>query len=102
VSIRNKHSYKIEELYIQDGVPVPADKTFKVLLQKPEGLAEAEGDSKVEVKSGVFVRWKGGDSGKAEGLVEWVSSIDAGENIDMEVGWVVRAPEHATWMEVKT
>lgn len=101
VSIRNKHAFKIEELYIQDGIPVPSDKACKVLLQKPKGLAEADGDSQVEVKEGVSVRWKGGALGKGDGLLEWLSSIDAGGSLDLDVSWVVRTPEHASWTEVK-
>jgi hypothetical protein len=70
LSSQNNHRYKIEELYIQNGIHVPSGKRSRVLLQKPEGLAEAEADEKVEVSKGVLVRWKDGESGKAKGLME--------------------------------
>jgi hypothetical protein len=44
LSIQNKHRYKIGELYIRDKIPVPSDKRCGVLLQRPKGLVEDDGD----------------------------------------------------------
>jgi hypothetical protein len=89
-------------LFIRDGIPVPEDKTHKVLLRKPEALAEAEGHSIIQVQKDVTVKWKGGDSGKAKGLIGRLGSIDAGKTLDLEASWAVKTPTLIDWTEVKT
>ncbi|KDQ50394.1 hypothetical protein JAAARDRAFT_42021 [Jaapia argillacea MUCL 33604] len=116
-TIENKHTFDIEgDLVVRDIIPVTEDKQVKVVLRKPEGLAEAKEGEVVVVGSAaggkgkekeggegregngngnVKVRWskvKAGRGGEKEGKFEWICAVKAGEEITLMTRYEVKAP----------
>jgi len=77
------------------------DKHAKVILRKPEGLADATDEQVVNLTNGLKVLWKvvDGKGGKKEGKFEWRCKVDSGEKVTMETEWEVKAPAEIQWVE---
>jgi hypothetical protein len=103
ISLQNKHAFPILDLIVRDAVPMSDDKRVKVILRKPEGLANAKDGEVVNLnKDGLNVGWAkvvDGKGGEKEGKFEWKWKVDAGAQIKLEAEWEVKAPADVTWVE---
>lgn len=73
------------------------DKRIKVILRRPEGLADAKDGEVVNVRSsdGLKVMWEklvDGVGGERQGKFEWKWKVDAGAKATLESEWEVKAP----------
>lgn len=102
-TIHNKHAFAISDLIVRDVVPMSGDKRVKVILRKPEGLADARDGVIVDLKQGgLKARWEklvDGKGGEKEGKFEWTWKVDSGAQIKLEAEWEVKAPADVTWVE---
>jgi hypothetical protein len=84
-------------------VPTCEDKRVKVILRKPEGLADAKDGEAVDLKKdGLKVGWEklvDGKGGEKEGRFEWSWKVDAGSQVKLEAEWEVKAPADIKWVE---
>jgi hypothetical protein len=102
IIIHNKHAFTISELVVRDVVPTCEDKRVRVILRKPEGLADAKDGQVVDLKDGLKVGWEkvaDGKGGEKEGRFEWLWKVDAGSQVKLEAEWEVKAPDHVKWVE---
>ncbi|KDQ59016.1 hypothetical protein JAAARDRAFT_206003, partial [Jaapia argillacea MUCL 33604] len=104
-TIRNKHRFAISELVVRDVIPLVDDKRVKVILRKPQGLAEAKEDQEVTVKDKdkeCNIRWskvvdkKGGEK---EGKYEWLCKLGANEEINLVTEYEIKSPADVNWVE---
>ncbi|KDQ59010.1 hypothetical protein JAAARDRAFT_128083 [Jaapia argillacea MUCL 33604] len=104
-TIRNKHRFAISELIVRDVIPLVDDKRVKVILRKPQGLAEAKGDQEVTVKDKdkeVKIRWSkvvDKKGGAKEGKYEWLCELDANGEINLVTEYEVKSPADLNWIE---
>jgi hypothetical protein len=80
-------------------------KRAKVVLRKPEGLADAKAGQVVELKKelGLKVMWEkmvDGKGGEKEGKFEWRWKVDSGAKVTLEAEWEVKAPADVQWVEM--
>ncbi|KAJ7765857.1 hypothetical protein DFH07DRAFT_1058781 [Mycena maculata] len=103
VTIHNKHPFALADLVVRDVIPTCDDKRAKVLLRKPDGLAEAKAGDVVQLQpAGLKVRWGAtadGHSGEKDGRFEWVWSVEAGAKAVLEAKWELKAPADVAWVE---
>lgn len=94
-TVRNSHRFALPVLRVQDGVPL-TDKasSVKVVLRRPEGLAEAKHE-KIKV-DGTEVGWKG-ILGEEKGQVEWMTKVEAGGVVKLALEWEIRGPADMQW-----
>ncbi|KAF9459031.1 hypothetical protein BDZ94DRAFT_1239542 [Collybia nuda] len=105
ITIHNKHTFTIPDLIICDVVPTSDDKRAKVILRKPEGLADANAGEVVTdtERDGLQVMWSkqaDGKGGKKEGKFEWKWCVAAGVKVTLESQWEIKAPGDVIWAEV--
>ncbi|KDQ59014.1 hypothetical protein JAAARDRAFT_127570 [Jaapia argillacea MUCL 33604] len=104
-TIRNKHRFAISELVVRDVIPLVDDKRVKVILRKPQGLAEAKGDQEVMVKDKdkeVKIRWSkvvDKKGGAKEGKYEWLCKLEANGEINLVTEYEVKSPADLNWIE---
>ena len=107
-TITNRHTgdYPIQ-IVERSSLPVasPQDTRIKVFLKKPEGLAEGEEGSDIDLgrSDGFKVKW-GTDvdetkDGKKAGKFIWSGSVKPGEEVVLISQWEVRAPVDVEWTE---
>ncbi|KAL4250906.1 Conserved hypothetical protein CHP02231 [Abortiporus biennis] len=113
ITLTNKHTTSISGLIVKEVLPLPDpedDQTLvKVLLKKPQGLADIEeGDSlDISEKGGSKrkVRWSqavGNKGGEKEGKFEWVVNIKEGEEAVLVSEYDVKVPTGIQWHEIVT
>ena len=107
-TITNRHTgdYPIQ-IAERSSLPVasPQDTRIKVFLKKPEGLAEGEEGSDIDLgrPDGFKVKW-GTDldetkDGKKSGKFIWFGSVEPGKEVELVSQWEVRAPVDVEWTE---
>ncbi|KAG6812258.1 hypothetical protein H0H92_003714 [Tricholoma furcatifolium] len=106
ITVYNKHGFVLPDLVVRDVVPTVDDKRAKVILRKPEGLAQSkdgeeitvrkEGDEDVKVGWDKLVDGKGGEK---EGKIAWKASIKAKDKVVLESQWELKAPADTRWHE---
>ncbi|KAJ7650911.1 hypothetical protein FB45DRAFT_889070 [Roridomyces roridus] len=104
ITIHNKHPFTLADLVVRDVIPTCDDKRGKVLLRKPDGLAEAKADEVVKLKTppGVGVCWgktADGRPGEKDGRFEWALNVEAGAKAVLEAEWELKAPADVAWVE---
>lgn len=106
-TIHNRHKDHHIAVLEKSSVPVAPyeDTRVKVLLRKPEGLAECEDGFRADYKrqDGFDVKWgtgvEEGKEGKKEGKFVWMGSVSPGEEVTLISEWDVRAPFDIGWRE---
>lgn len=88
---------------VKDGIPTcdEKDKRAKVILRKPEGLADIRAGEVVDLKKlgkGLKVAWQAG-GGEKDGKYEWRWRVDGGEKITLDAEWELKAPADTQWIE---
>ncbi|KAG6872729.1 hypothetical protein C0995_007132 [Termitomyces sp. Mi166 len=107
ITIENKHGFALSDVVVRDVVPTVDDKRAKVILRKPEGLADSKDGEEIVVGKGGQqvgkVAWekqvdrKGGEK---EGKFAWKASVKAKETVMLESQWELKAPADGTyWQE---
>lgn len=109
ITIRNSRTAAVPAVRVLDHVPVSNDSKVKVNVVAPRGLKnetvskEDVGEKRssqllswVELRKGVQARWAPADVG-GEGAIEWTCAIDAGREVELELGWEVSAPVGTNW-----
>lgn len=95
-------------------IPTAEDKRVKVILRKPEGLADVKDggvvwmggkdkDAEQKKEGGLSVGWEklvDGKGGEKEGRFEWKWKVGSGEKVVLETEWEVKAPADVIWSEV--
>lgn len=102
ITIHNKHQFALSKLVVRDVIPTSGDKRAKVILRKPEGLADSKGGAVVKLKDGITVAWwktEDGKGGEKEGKFEWRGSVGSGSRVAFEAEWEVKAPADVVWVE---
>ncbi|KAF7335447.1 hypothetical protein MVEN_02198000 [Mycena venus] len=103
ITIHNKHPFALTDLVVRDIIPTCDDKRAKVLLRKPEGLANAKGGEVVKLAPpGLKVMWgktSDGRLGEKDGRFEWAWSVDGGAKAVLEAQWELKAPADIAWVE---
>ncbi|KAF5379823.1 hypothetical protein D9615_005794 [Tricholomella constricta] len=105
ITIYNKHTFAIPELVVRDAVPTCDDKRARIILRKPEGLADAKDGEEVDIKGeaeGLRAMWGklvDGKGGEKEGKFEWRTGIKAKDKVMLEAQWEVKAPADSYWAE---
>ncbi|KAH9902414.1 hypothetical protein C8Q73DRAFT_777736 [Cubamyces lactineus] len=114
VTVANLHKFDIGKLIIRDAIPLGnGEDKVTVVLNKPEGLAESKDGQDVAINLGADgiaegakatakVRWQkvvDGKGGEKDGLFEWVCAIPAGEKINLDAQWDIKAPSETQWQE---
>ena len=112
ITVANKHTFDVAGLVVRDTIPLGnEDAKIKVMLRKPDGLALAKVNEEVEVAlestsevKEARVRWgkvEDGKGGEKDGMYEWVCAIPAGQKVQLETEWDVKAPGELKWEEKK-
>jgi hypothetical protein len=103
ITIHNKHPFALTDLVVRDIIPTCDDKRAKVLLRKPEGLADAKDGEVVKLAPpGLKVMWGKTWDGRAaekDGRFEWAWSVDGGAKAVLEAEWELKAPTDVAWVE---
>ena len=96
----------VPDLEVQDVIPTCDDKRVKVLLRKPEGLANAKDGEEVLVdkgkEDGPKIMWEklvDGKGGEKEGKFQWKGSVKAKDKLELEAQWDVKGPADVNWVE---
>ncbi|KAJ7471038.1 hypothetical protein FB451DRAFT_1090666 [Mycena latifolia] len=101
ITIHNKHPFPLTDLVVRDIIPTCDDKRAKVLLRKPDGLADAkDGEVVTLAPPGLKVMWgktADGRSGEKDGRFEWAWSV--GAKAVLEAEWELKAPADVAWVE---
>jgi len=101
VTIHNKHPFTIDDLIIRDVIPTCQDSRIKIILRKPEGLAESNDGAPVEVGTdGLSVQWDDvvdGKGGEKEGKFKWTRTVQGGQKVSMNAVWDVRCASDLEW-----
>lgn len=107
-TVTNGHAFDVGMLVIRDAIPLGnEDANIKVMLRKPEGLAQAKDGEDVIVPlegevNQVKARWskvEDGKGGEKDGMYEWVCAVPAGKKVNLEAEWAVKAPSNVKWEE---
>jgi hypothetical protein len=107
-TITNRHTgdYPIQ-IVERSSLPVASlqDTRIKVFLKKPEGLAEGEEGTDIDLarSDGFKVKW-GADmdetkDGKKSGKFIWHGSVEPGKEVVLVSQWEIRAPVDVEWTE---
>jgi uncharacterized protein (TIGR02231 family) len=101
-TVRNKHRFALNMITVRDGVPLvpPEEKRTRVVLREPKGLADGKPGEEISVSEKVKVRWakdEDGKGGEKDGKVEWIASVESGEEVTLELEYEVRGPAETTW-----
>ncbi|KAK7055911.1 hypothetical protein R3P38DRAFT_2849558 [Favolaschia claudopus] len=103
ITIHNKHPFALTDLVVRDIIPTCDDKRAKVLLRKPEGLADAKDGQVVKVgQTGLKVMWgktADGRPGEKDGRFEWAWNVEGGAKAVLEAEWELKAPTDVAWVE---
>ena len=106
ITVYNKHTFVVPDLVVRDVIPTCDDKRVKVLLQKPEGLANAKDGEEVlvdeEKEDGPKIMWGklvDGKGGEKEGKFQWKGSVKAKDKLELEAQWDVKGPADVSWVE---
>ena len=109
-TVTNGHPFDISSLILRDAIPLGNEEAnIKVMLRKPDGLAQARDGDEVtvglqgqgDVKE-TKVRWskvENGKGGEKDGMYEWVCAVPAGKKVALEAEWAVKAPSNVKWEE---
>jgi len=107
-TITNRHTgdYPIQ-IVERSSLPVasPQDTRIKVFLKKPEGLAEGEEGTDIDLGRPDRFRIKWGTDvdeskdGKKSGKFIWYGSVEPGREVVLVSQWEVRAPVEVEWTE---
>ena len=129
ISITNKHGFALEDVLVKEALPMVdvsdpfadgssdnsnnSNSKARVLLKKPQGLAEAklgeaftlDGAKADTGTTGMMARWakaasSGGQSGDKDGKFEWFGRLEQGEKRELEAAWDVKSAEDVRWTEV--
>ncbi|KAH0585650.1 hypothetical protein H2248_008872 [Termitomyces sp. 'cryptogamus'] len=110
ITIYNKHDFALSDVVVRDAVPMVDDKRAKVILRKPEGLADTKDGEEATVyradQEVGKVAWEKPVDGKEEeeegkGKFTWKVNIEAKNEITLESQWDLKAPADGThWQEV--
>ena len=104
----NGHPFDISSLILRDAIPLGNEEAnIKVMLRKPDGLAQARDGDEVTVSlqgdvEETKVRWskvENGKGGEKDGMYEWVCAVPAGKKVALEAEWAVKAPSNVKWEE---
>ncbi|KAI0706428.1 hypothetical protein C8Q76DRAFT_749605 [Earliella scabrosa] len=108
-TVTNGHQFDISALIVRDGIPLgDADANIKVMLRKPDGLAQAKDGEEVPIDLGADVqdakvRWskvEKGQGGEKDGMYEWVcGTVVAGKEVKFEAEWDIKSPANVRWEE---
>lgn len=100
--ISNQHSFPMA-MVSKDTIPLCGDNRVKVILRKPQGLADAKEETvDLSREDGMKVRWCtvfGDKGGEKEGKFEWVGIIKAGQEVTLVAEWEVKCPVDVFWHE---
>lgn len=100
ITLKNKRDTPIKNVIVRDVVPVSETSQVKVVLLKPEGLAEAEEGKDINVTDSVKVRWYkqiGDKGGMKEGRHRWLVDLEAKETKVLVTEWEVSSPPGYYW-----
>lgn len=106
-TVQNNHSNETIALTLKDALPIGDDsKSWRVVLRKPKGLADAVDEEEVTIRDGAQakqkIRWSklpNGKGGQTEGKYEWVVEIPAGVETTLVSEWDVKVPNNTRWVE---
>ncbi|KAG6867698.1 hypothetical protein C0993_012166 [Termitomyces sp. T159_Od127] len=108
ITIDNKHGFALSDVVVRDAVPTVDDKRARVILRKPEGLADSKdgGDIALFDKDGQkfgIVAWEkqvDGKGGEKEGKFAWKANVKAKDKVILESQWELKVPADGTyWQE---
>jgi len=118
VSIKNTRLSRVHRLLLKEQIPVSRDARFKVNLLEPRALATASSSKGVKndavaVTESIKVQWasrneeEDGNAAKvpreestaesAQGLLEWIITIEPGSTTDVNLSWEVISPLGVEW-----
>jgi len=116
VSIKNTRLSRVHRLLLKEQIPVSRDSRFKVNLLEPRSLvfATAKGgrNEAVTVSEAIKVQWASRNDEEdenpkvpreeltaesAQGLLEWIITIEPGSTVDVNLSWDVVAPLGVEW-----
>lgn len=100
LTLNNKRDSPLKGLVVRDVIPVSEISQVKVLLLKPEGLAEAQEGNDVTVEDGVKVRWFepiGDRGGMKEGRHQWLVDLEGRETKVLVTEWEVSTTPGYHW-----
>lgn len=116
VSIKNTRLSRVHRLLLKEQIPVSRDSRFKVNLLEPRSLvfATAKGgrNEAVTVSEAIKVQWASRNDEEdenpkvpreeltaesAQGLLEWIITIEPGSTVDVNLSWEVVAPLGVEW-----
>ncbi|PPQ76385.1 hypothetical protein CVT24_007939 [Panaeolus cyanescens] len=105
ITVHNKHNFPITDLIVRDVIPTSEDKRVKIVLRKPNGLANAKDGQVIDVEGtdGLKVGWEktvDGKGGEKEGRYEWKWKVESGAKVTFLSEWEVKTPGDCTWTEV--
>ena len=110
-TVTNGHQFDISALIVRDGIPLgDADTNIKVMLRKPDGLAQAKDGEEVPIDLGADVqdakvRWskvEKGQGGEKDGMYEWVcGTVVSGKEVKFEAEWDIKSPANLRWEETQ-
>ncbi|KAG6877251.1 hypothetical protein C0992_010442 [Termitomyces sp. T32_za158] len=107
ITIHNKHGFALSDVVVRDAVPTVDDKRARVILRKPDGLADSKNGENIVVlkadeKIGT-VAWEkqvDGKGGEKEGKFTWKATVKAKDKVVLESQWELKAPADGTyWQE---
>ena len=101
--ITNNHPFPISNLIVRDALPLAPYDNVKVVLRKPEGLAEARAGEKIRVAGNVNVEWSRksrGSLSSVEGKYKWLVSLEGNKGCTLETEWEIQSSSDSLWEEV--
>ena len=107
----------MKDVVLRDVIPLPPDvqgipntllQSIRVILKEPKGLTDAKPGELVDAEnkslkgksSSVKVRWIGANGDKS-GKYEWVASVGAGDEVQVDAVIEVHSPSHYNWQLVQ-
>lgn len=110
ISVKNIRLAPVSKLIVREQIPVSRDAKIKVLLLEPKALQK---DKENVLKEGISVRWtnwkavengdlsslssEGLDMESAQGMLEWVCTIEPSSTADLSLSWEISAPAGVEW-----
>lgn len=110
ISVKNTRLAPVSKLIVREQIPVSRDAKIKVLLLEPKALQK---DKENVLKEGISVRWtnwkavengdlsslssEGLDMESAQGMLEWVCTIEPSSTADLSLSWEISAPTGVEW-----
>jgi hypothetical protein len=111
ITVRNSRQTAVPILRVLDHIPVSNHSSIKVNLISPKGLRNlaskkeadtatdekrAQQESWVNLQRGVNARWAPPEIG-GEGAIEWVCTVGAGGDVELQFEWAISAPVGTVW-----